>query len=607
MGKCVFKLFVTVALISSISTGCIEKQNFPISKTKAYPDSTIKVQANFPIPVKGILLGTKDILKESKISPDRSGNWEDSLTLSGIAPGKNKVVVVGKPADGSKSIVYESDLEVLPYPKLSFDYDRNNVKTKQIVKVTSESNLTDVSFTLPDGTKQPFKKIDSHTYSLDTILPETDFSITVTDEVDVLETHKEHSLQFLAGKRLILNDPQNRKGSDVYTCLINDTDIISSYSFLRNIPIKDEYMKSLYKFERTDDFKSTHNNLDCRLLGISPDKRFLTGLTIDYVWTKNYSEDGYPISCVLAKYYFVYDTKTNSYHHFGTRYEKDFVNQTNGETIKEAGHEYFVVGWKDNLMLMVERTPENKFYNPFTSDAKVRNMDELNPVVPWATARGVALNLDTFELTDTDLVKPYRPWAVYADQALGIIGYTGPYDVGNDKYKQIGAVKFNHNLTGIYDSLFFTGLTAGKVHDINKVTKHANIDPLYEIYQSTLIGGCVLNNKTHAQLFIGTQEINATGEIQEGGVKGGTSRKKLNKYYIAFADVSTGQISKVCEITDIIENVGGLIPIICSDPIAPPTFLLKPGILAQLNGEKFEIISKPIPRPFVDNNGLIIR
>lgn len=605
MGNKKLAILVGLLLVTSV-VSCTKANESPLttSKSRAYPNSTVKVQASFPVPVKGILLGTKDILKESKISPDESGNWEDTLTLSGITPGKNKVVVVGKPSDGSKSIVYENALEVLPYPKLSFEYDRNNVKTSQTVKVTSDSNLTDVSFVLPDGAKQPFKKVDSHIFSFDTILPETDFSITVADEIDVLETHKEHSLEFLAQKNFYLKTIGPNKSTDILLSNVKDTNICNILYSIQDVGIKDDYMINLYEYEEK---RNVTKNYGFGLLGLSPNKRYYVGFSTDEVYfVKPYSEDSYSLSSVLAYYYLLYDSENDKMHHFGTRYIKKFDNPPPGKTIKEAGSQYFIVGWKDNLMLMVERTPENKFYNPYTSDAKVRNMDEFNPVVPWSKARGVALNLDTFELKDTDLVKPYRPWVCFADQALGIVGYTGPYDVGNQNYVSPKGKKFRYNLEGLDYSLFVTDLQGKKVHNIFESTKGVRIDSSYDLVDTTLIGGCIYKTKQCAILLLTAIEKVPTGEWQDGGMEGGSSRKRLSKYYVAVLEMDSGNATLLSDITNLYEKYR-FHQIICSDPDSPPTIALGGGILAQFNGEKFEIVSKPIPRQFVYNYGLIIR
>lgn len=404
-----------------------------LSSTKTYPGSDIEATVEFNEPLQSVSYGFKDQVKVSAIKPEGS-LWKDTISIPELKPGKYNLIFVATPKN-PPSKTFNASIEVVGRPDIKVTYDPKS-KQKQNIVVTG-TNI--VKVVLVDGKLEEHTLIKSQKgFEINKIVQDND-KLVITDNNGLVseQTIGYPSICVYQTKHNIRSSKRVSENSTIVDsyesfCRLNPhTGELKEYETI-NFPIVKDPYRDPYMPESVDGH--TRDYTWTKLIGLSPDLKYSVYYTQKGLKPKESTiEDGRRLKLVKSHYFFICERKKLSYKLIGlfTTFYYDPKPSEGDTLIKEIGTCLYPVYWRDNELILVEATKDNKLVKS-TDFSNYPRIKDAHPMqlkqTPIATAKYVSINLSDLTSKQIDEYAPLKPWVCWADQSLGVVGWMSPQD-----------------------------------------------------------------------------------------------------------------------------------------------------------------------------------
>lgn len=383
-----------------------EKGTIYISSQKMYSDSQIRLAGAFDKEMKTVSVAFNNHMQASKSQP-KDYEWEDTFNITQPTPdtkplpnGKHKIAIVATPKDGSKSTTFETEIEIIGKPNVTFTYNRGNFKEQEIT-AKSDVRLLGITIKTPDGKLLPFKGDPTGiTFSLKYAMPSPKDGkvVAIIQQEENLEFEMKLYMEDNEKKRLyyLSRDKQSDNSAKYYIKSIS-TDFKDEQIFCE-IPLPDFRDKDL---EATTPYLE-NNNIYLKDGGIS-----LQGISLDKKWILiEYQVDLIHVESVWD---YLINTSTKECYLIGKPRGIISLNDGYGSN-KVIGCRYYPIYWDDSELLMIEQS----------NDGKIKKYND----VYATTGRPVVFSFKDMTLKETNKLKFWKPWVNAANLKAGIITFS---------------------------------------------------------------------------------------------------------------------------------------------------------------------------------------
>jgi hypothetical protein len=529
-----------------------DKQSF--SLTEEYPNLPLGLHkflteynqgrvaiARFPKEIESVKFGnSKGEISTSKTLP-QGKFWIEYLNSNDSSD-----VIIGKPKDGSEQIIYESKID---YSSVNCKvlYDPHNYENQTItLNLTGDLQISkaqmDINRTLID-----MKRINNHSYQLDALLPDS-----LTAKIYVF--NKYNTLFKIIDLKIAKRDERRKYFLSLFShewqsdiCSTDDNGQDFRLEYMLNIPkpsIKDEEKYPTHPFN--PDGGCYYN-----LISVSKDCRYF------FLYSK-WARPSFDIEDNVFAFekrvqntifteYLIFDSHNRTYHSIDSycRYEF-FPTDDGGPSLLEKGSVICPVKWYDDKLVCSLITKEAKqvsegdqSYGKLNFEAGVEDAFS-----PYATAKGIEIDLNTFTYKDTDEFKPLSPFISFADDSTDIIGYDDIFDKkAKNRISMSWSSSFNCDFSS--GTNIITDYKNSKQYVISDLFK--NISPKgYTPYETIYCGSTIENEKKMLYfLFYG---IDMKNEARNSRIGENEYIHYRNGYYLFFKlDFDSGSVSELFE------------------------------------------------------------
>jgi hypothetical protein len=401
-----------------------EKGTVYLSSQKMYQDSQIRLAGAFDEEMKTVSIAFNNKMQASKSEP-KNNEWEDTFTITQPTPdsqplpnGKHKIAIVATPKDGSKSTTFETEIEVISKPNVTFTYNRSDFKEQDIV-AKSDVKLLGITMKTPDGKLIPFKGDPTGlSFTLKHAMP------SPKDGKVVVIIQQEENLEF--EMKLFMEDFSKREYYLAHNLGDSSKIVIASMSqkgedkiVFCELPMPD------FRDDFTDSVvdKSVGKRLDfyknyTKMYGISDNLEwvfFEFRTEMEFISEENMGNgisnlklDDTEVSRIITNWYYICNIKTEKYTLINE--PRSQIKYALGDgSQKIIGCRYYPVFLDDFELLLIEQSNVskiNKFEDPYTTKG-----------------RPVAFSFEDMKLKETNKVKFWKPWVGLANLKTGIVTY----------------------------------------------------------------------------------------------------------------------------------------------------------------------------------------
>lgn len=459
--------FVSIILFSTILFSCqnaerenekyqtwqkveFEKGTIYVSSQRMYSDSQIKLAGAFDEEMKTVSVAFNNHMQASKSQP-KDNEWEDSYSIAQPTPdsqplpmGKHKIAIVATPKDGSKSTTFETEIEIIGKPNVTFTYNRSDFKEQEIT-AKSDVKLLGITIKTPDGKLLPFKRDPTGlTFTLKYVLP------SPKDGKAVAVIQQEENLSF--EMKLFMDDPTTQRiyymnylRQDyqpvkyfVKSCSLNLDDEQTYFQFPPP-SFKDEFLEKVAGFSYEKKLKP---NSMLKPMTMSPDKKWIlysyeTQLQYGYVsedstFKSDYKVDGRQLNNINSYWFCIYNAQTGESKLINKPYSVIYY-KTDILQKQVIGYYYANLYWdNDNKLIMKEEYNDEGVYNINPENGK-SSLQIKSRIVKYSPENS------TFEETklDEDIVKSdyMQRDPIFNNKYWGITGFNGYLQLRNHFYK----------------------------------------------------------------------------------------------------------------------------------------------------------------------------
>lgn len=475
-------------------------QEFPnlpvglIGKWSKFNNNTSEILVRFEKEVAKVKLELKDgTIQDSKMPPQgfywkQINKIDDPVVLN----------IIGIPKDGSKELVYKNrNFEF--HTLYTVFFQPNNAGEQEIkiqMKEQYDGHFISKALMDIDGKLVEMKKTDEVTFSYQTKLPASPTAkVYLYNQNGDFFTFHDLTMTF-AG--------EHRKYYCPYLELFTEFSICSTdldggdyrLEHLLDIPYPETKEDGDYtKFK----FINKNSSSSVNLLSVSKDAR-LFFLTSQWVRKSDYDANifvnGWRVQNTTLTDYLIFDSQDRSYHTIGTHYKYElFPWNSRGPFLIEKGNIVLPVRWYDDRVVCSLVTKIDKEVRDGEVDTGKLNFETgvEDAFSPYATAKGIEVDLSTFECKDSQEFKPLSPFMSFADDSTDIIGY-------DDINKKTDSQNFSLDWLSNFNISYSTGTSL--LSDMNH-TKEYHMDDLFKqiiskemkVFHSYYCGSKIENGK----------------------------------------------------------------------------------------------------------------
>lgn len=435
--------FVAIILFSTILFSCqnagnkdekystwqkmkFEKGTIYVSSQKMYSDSQIKLAGAFDEEMKTVSVAFNNHMQTSKSQP-KDNEWEDTYSITQPTPdsqplpmGKHKIAIVATPKDGSKSTTFETEIEIIGKPNVTFTYNRSDFKEQELT-AKSDVKLLGITIKTPDGKLLPFKGDPTGlTFTLKYALPspKDGKAVAIIQQEENLSFEMKLYMEDFSKKAYVLRNVFELSDVSKIIIVAKSQTNEDEYTFCE-LPIpdfRDDFIDSVVG-------KSVQKKLEkqrsfTKLLGISDNlewvfiefETFLNYISnenqIDS--TSNLQLDDTDVYRIITNWYYICNTKTKNYTLINK--PRSRIEYATGDgSQKIIGCRYLPVYWEDSELLMIEQS----------NNGKIKEYED----VYATTGRPVVFSFEDMALMETNKIKFWKPWVRASNLKTGITKY----------------------------------------------------------------------------------------------------------------------------------------------------------------------------------------
>lgn len=514
------------------------------------PSNSVKMIAKFPKEIKTVKYGSFDgQLTESKITP-QGCYWVDFTDKCG------KLFVVGYPKDGTKEISYS--FVVNASGAYTLKYDPHNFEEQEIIfkyghiytDLSREYRKKNTFFkcgldTIPkafieyNGRRMPMEVSNNHVlktknstiFVYKTALPSSPCAkIYVYDQDEDLLDMLELKMAFEEKRKYFCLSRDIKGERSICSTNIHGGDFKLEYFI--DVPLP-----KLQEDKEYPDYKFISNGSnDVNLLSVSLGARYFF---LRSNWRRNSESlkanifvNSLRVQNTEITDYLIFDSLKRTYHSIDIYYTYLFDRPP---WSYNKGSVILPIKWYENRVVCSLVTKEN-------NDVDNKDMTIKTSLSEKLIAKGIEINLSTFEINNTEEFKLSKPNICFSDDSTDLIGYNGIAD----------------SIVLLNDSPFNSGeyFNGDTITDY-KITKKYNIDDLfYKVFPKgfksaglRFCGSRIMNGrKTLFYFFRGDNippsTINMEREQDPPGIMPGF----IEKMILFSLDFDTGKITKIVDI-----------------------------------------------------------
>lgn len=528
-----------------------EYPNLPVGliyRRNAFSNKSVTV-VRFEKEVTKVKLELKNgVIQDSRMSP-QGFYWkqinmiDDPVVLN----------IIGIPKDGSKEMVYKK--KIIEFHTLYTVFFQPNNAGEQEIRIQMKEQYDGhfISKALMDinGKLVEMKKKDETTFSYQAKLPASPTAkVYLYNQNGDFFTFHDLRMTF-AGEHRKYYCPYQEVFREFS---ISSTDLDGGdyrLEYLLDLPypeVKEDGDYSKFKFVN----KNWSSSVE--LTSVSKNARYFF-LTSKWNRMSDYEAsiftNGRRVKNTTLTDYIIFDSQDGSYHTIGTHYRYElFPMDERGPSLIEKGNIVLPVKWYDDRVVCSLVTKIDKEVRDGETDTSKLNFEAgvEDAFSPYATAKGIEVDLSTFEYKDSQEFKPLSPFMSFADDSTDIIGY-------DDINKKTDSQHFS--LDWLSD--FNIGYSPSILTD-SKHTKEYLMDDLFKqviskkmnIFRSSYCGSKIENGKRIVYLsFMGIkppEELNQRSLADRAYMSDSDLVYLSETHLVIFSlDFDSGKITRIIE------------------------------------------------------------
>lgn len=508
-----------------------------------------KVIAKFPKEVSKVIILDKDRKsEESTIKPDGK-YWidylEDKYSL------KDSYTIIGIPKDGSQKLTYNEFTLDTVWDYYTVRFDPHEAKEQELT-INDKSLTTTKALMDINGKLIEMKKDEKDTFRIKAILPQSPCA-------KVYLFNKDDKIVEIIDLKMALAK-EHRK----YYCPIwerFDARTICSTD-INGADFRLEYLLDVPKpkFEEEKEYEGYEFRLDgssaVQLISLSKDARYFF-LTSE--WRRHKRSDANSFSTVFVNgrrvqrtiltEYLIFDSKDRSYHTIGTHYRYElFPMDDRGPSLIEKGNLVLPVKWYEDRVVCSLVSMIDKEVRDGETKTGVINFETgvEDAFSPYATAKGIEIDLSSYEYKDTEEFKPLSPFMSFADDSTGIIGYVDIFEKSEASGGRMSYMTtFNQEFR--YATNYFTDYSQKNVYKKSDLANRILPEKYKKDYELSYHGSRIENNSRKVYFLLDSKDMKGwrPNEIPESQRWADFESEHYSLFFSL--DIETGKIEKIFE------------------------------------------------------------
>jgi hypothetical protein len=549
--SCTTSKDIPAEIINKPTTFSQEYPNLPegiYSIRKKIPSLLIKIIAKFSKDISKVIVVDKEGKSEESVVKPDGKYWIDYS--EGIDTPVNIHSIIGIPKDGSEKITYQKfTLNYVSYNcKINFDPHEAG---EQEVRIDDGSLKTIKAFMDINGKLLEMKKDEKGIFKLMATLPQSpcaklylfDKNNEVIEIIDLkMALFKEHRKYYCP----IWDYYQE---NTICSTDINGADFRIEY-FIKTPKPKLEEEEEYEGFE----FGQNSSNA-VQLISLSKDARYFF-LTSSWDRRSDLGSlspifvNGRRVSNTKLTDYLVFDSQDRSYHSIVRHYRYElYPMDDRGPALIEKGNLVLPVKWYEDKVVCSFVSKIGKEVKDGETKTGVINFETgvEDAFSPFATAKGIEVDLSTYEYKDSQEFKPLSPFMSFADDSTGVIGYVDIFekpesDGGEMQYM----ATFNQEFR--YVTNYFTDYSQKNVYKMSDLVKRVLPKKYDKHYELSYRGSRIENNRIKAFFLFNADNKEPLPPGDESQVTQYWSEFDSERYFLFFSlDLESGKIEKIVE------------------------------------------------------------